>query len=135
MDCAGWSLFLFYKFNDNWIRRLCPRQLLYLQHFWDRGWGESSFWYHGSEYVFDIIQEEGIAKLIFGSIYLLLGTAIIAMCFNLLQEKISTQVRYKMVDKSFSSLLTSPYLVSLLWTGPWLSQTIWKWRYLVSIKF
>ena len=40
-----------------------------------------------------IIQEEGNAKLILGSIYLLLGIAIIAMCFNLVHEKISTQVR------------------------------------------
>ena len=43
--------------------------------------------------------------MILGSIYLLLGLAIIAMCFNLMREKISTQVRkivYKIKSKYFS---------------------------------
>ena len=39
-----------------------------------------------------IFQEEGNAKLVLGSIYILLGIAIIAMCFNLVHEKVSTQV-------------------------------------------
>ena len=35
---------------------------------------------------------EGNAKMILGSVYLLLGLAIMSMCFNLMQEKIFTQV-------------------------------------------
>ena len=38
------------------------------------------------------IKVEGNFKLVLGSIYLLLGLAIIAMVFNLMGEKLSTQV-------------------------------------------
>ena len=44
---------------------------------------------------FLIIKVEGNLKLVLGSIYLLLGLAIIAMVFNLMGEKLFTQVNLK----------------------------------------
>ena len=37
--------------------------------------------------------QESKAKLVIGTIYILLGMAILAMCFNLMQEKIVVQIR------------------------------------------
>jgi hypothetical protein len=36
--------------------------------------------------------QESKAKLVIGTVYILLGMAILAMCFNLMQEKIVVQV-------------------------------------------
>ena len=36
---------------------------------------------------------ESRAKLIIGTVYILLGMALVAMCFNLMQEKLVQQVR------------------------------------------
>ena len=53
----------------------------------------------GKAYIYNI--DEGIeeteanAKLVLGAIYILLGMGIIAMCVNLMQEKIITEVRNK----------------------------------------
>ena len=51
----------------------------------------------GKAYIYNIdegIQEtEANAKLVLGAIYILLGMGIIAMCVNLMQEKIITEVR------------------------------------------
>ena len=44
---------------------------------------------------FLITKVEGNLKLVLGSIYLLLGLAIIAMVFNLMGEKLFTQVKFK----------------------------------------
>ena len=38
------------------------------------------------------INQEANAKLVLGTVYLLLGLGIISMCFNLMQEKIISQV-------------------------------------------
>ena len=51
----------------------------------------------GKAYIYNIdesIEEtEANAKLVLGAIYILLGMGIIAMCVNLMQEKIITEVR------------------------------------------
>ena len=39
-----------------------------------------------------VFSQEANAKLVLGTIYLLLGLGIISMCFNLMQEKIISQV-------------------------------------------
>ena len=50
----------------------------------------------GNSYIYsradDMTEQEANAKLVLGSIYLLLGMGTIAMCVNLMQEKIFTQV-------------------------------------------
>ena len=38
-------------------------------------------------------EAESRAKLIIGTVYILLGMALVAMCFNLMQEKLVQQVR------------------------------------------
>ncbi|CAB4063370.1 KCNK18 [Lepeophtheirus salmonis] len=52
----------------------------------------------GNDYIYHVDPEleaeaEGKAKLVLGAIYILLGMALIAMCFNLMQEKIIMQLR------------------------------------------
>lgn len=51
----------------------------------------------GNSYIYNVSEnmseKEANAKLILGAIYILLGMGIIAMCVNLMQEKIITQVR------------------------------------------
>ena len=50
----------------------------------------------GKDYIFQVDEEsekEGRAKLILGTVYILLGMALLAMCLNLMQEKIVVQVR------------------------------------------
>jgi len=51
----------------------------------------------GNSYVYNVSgavsEREAAAKLVLACCYLLLGLAILCMCFNLIQEKISTQVR------------------------------------------
>ena len=50
----------------------------------------------GNSYIYNVAEnmseEEANAKLVLGAIYILLGMGIIAMCVNLMQEKIITQV-------------------------------------------
>ena len=50
----------------------------------------------GNSYIYNVAdnmsEQEANAKLVLGSVYLLLGMGIIAMCVNLMQEKIFTQV-------------------------------------------
>ena len=50
----------------------------------------------GNSYIYnvgeDTSEQEAGAKLVLGSVYLLLGMGIIGMCVNLMQEKIFTQV-------------------------------------------
>ena len=50
----------------------------------------------GNSYIYNVSEnmseKEANAKLILGAIYILLGMGIIAMCVNLMQEKIITQV-------------------------------------------
>ena len=50
----------------------------------------------GNSYIYNVTdnmsEQEANAKLVLGSVYLLLGMGIIAMCVNLMQEKIFTQV-------------------------------------------
>ncbi len=41
--------------------------------------------------LFPIWFQESKAKLVIGTVYILLGMAILAMCFNLMQEKIVVQ--------------------------------------------
>jgi len=51
----------------------------------------------GNSYIYnvgeDTSEQEAGAKLVLGSVYLLLGMGIIGMCVNLMQEKIFTQMR------------------------------------------
>jgi len=51
----------------------------------------------GNSYIYNVSEnmseKEANAKLVLGTIYILLGMGIIAMCVNLMQEKIITQVR------------------------------------------
>ena len=50
----------------------------------------------GNSYIYNVAEnmseQEANAKLVLGAIYILLGMGIIAMCVNLMQEKIITQV-------------------------------------------
>ena len=50
----------------------------------------------GNSYIYNVAdnvtEEEVTAKLVLVSVYILLGMGIIAMCVNLMQEKIVTQV-------------------------------------------
>ena len=50
----------------------------------------------GNSYIYNVSEnmseKEANAKLVLGAIYILLGMGIIAMCVNLMQEKIITQV-------------------------------------------
>jgi hypothetical protein len=50
----------------------------------------------GNSYIYNVLEnmseKEANAKLVLGTIYILLGMGIIAMCVNLMQEKIITQV-------------------------------------------
>ena len=49
----------------------------------------------GNSYIYNVsenMSEEANAKVVLGAIYILLGMGIIAMCVNLMQEKIITQV-------------------------------------------
>ena len=51
----------------------------------------------GKSYIYNfdetIPESEANAKLVLGAVYILLGMGIIAMCVNLMQEKIITEVR------------------------------------------
>merc|ERR1719411_1269046 len=51
----------------------------------------------GNNYIYNVgdnvTEQEANAKLVLGTIYLLLGLGIISMCFNLMQENIISQVR------------------------------------------
>ena len=51
----------------------------------------------GNSYIYsradNMTEQEANAKLVLGSVYILLGMGIIAMCVNLMQEKIFTQAR------------------------------------------
>ena len=51
----------------------------------------------GNSYIYNradnMTEQEANAKLVLGSVYILLGMGIIAMCVNLMQEKILTQAR------------------------------------------
>ena len=51
----------------------------------------------GNEYIFQVVDEvnvpEARAKLILGTVYILLGMALVAMCLNLMQEKVIVQIR------------------------------------------
>ena len=51
----------------------------------------------GNKYIYQVTEnineEESKAKLIIGTIYILFGMAILAMCLNLMQEQIVVQVR------------------------------------------
>ena len=52
----------------------------------------------GNSYIYNVEEDvtnknEAKAKLVFGTVYILLGMAIIAMCLNLMQEKIIVNVR------------------------------------------
>ena len=63
----------------------------------------------GKAYIYNI--DEGIeeteanAKLVLGAIYILLGMGIIAMCVNLMQEKIITEVRNKETRMIFELII------------------------------
>ena len=50
----------------------------------------------GHKYIYQVTdnidESESKAKLVIGTIYILLGMAILAMCFNLMQEQIVVQV-------------------------------------------
>ena len=52
----------------------------------------------GNSYIYNVAdnvtEEEVTAKLVLVSVYILLGMGIIAMCVNLMQEKIVTQVTF-----------------------------------------
>ena len=54
----------------------------------------------GNSYIYNVAEnmseQEANAKLVLGAIYILLGMGIIAMCVNLMQEKIITQVVLKL---------------------------------------
>ena len=58
----------------------------------------------GKSYIYNfdesIPESEANAKLILGAIYMLLGMGIIAMCVNLMQEKIITEVSIDNTDHS-----------------------------------
>ena len=60
------------------------------------------------------MQAEGNAKMILGSIYLLLGLAIIAMCFNLMQEKVFAQVKVKQSKYKNLSIVQIQFIGQLL---------------------
>jgi len=51
----------------------------------------------GNSYIYNVVddmsEKEANFKLVFGSVYILLGMGILAMCINLVQEKISSQAR------------------------------------------
>ena len=51
----------------------------------------------GNDYIYqvsaDLNEDEARAKIVIGTIYILLGMAIVAMCLNLMQEKLVQQVR------------------------------------------
>ena len=51
----------------------------------------------GNDYIYQVDDSvdkiEARAKLIIGTVYILLGMALVAMCFNLMQEKIVQQIR------------------------------------------
>ena len=53
----------------------------------------------GKAYIYNfdetIPESEANAKLVLGAIYILLGMGIIAMCVNLMQEKIITEVKIR----------------------------------------
>ena len=53
----------------------------------------------GNSYIYNVVddmsEKEANFKLVFGSVYILLGMGILAMCINLVQEKISSQVSYQ----------------------------------------
>ena len=52
----------------------------------------------GNSYIYNVSEnmseKEANAKLVLGTIYILLGMGIIAMCVNLMQEKIITNVKF-----------------------------------------
>ena len=60
----------------------------------------------GNSYVYNVSgavsEREAAAKLVLACCYLLLGLAILCMCFNLIQEKISTQVALTLKVKVLS---------------------------------
>ena len=75
----------------------------------------------GKSYIYNI--DEGIeeteanAKLVLGAIYILLGMGIIAMCVNLMQEKIITEVREEFkAEKNYCSPMKKSKYFSPNWT-------------------
>ena len=47
----------------------------------------------GNSYIYSevVSEEESSAKIVLGTVYLLLGMAVMSMCINLVQEEIVTQ--------------------------------------------
>ena len=65
----------------------------------------------GKSYIYNfdesIPESEANAKLVLGAVYILLGMGIIAMCVNLMQEKIITEVQYSKSIYDAASILES----------------------------
>ena len=81
----------------------------------------------GNSYIYKVAdnmsEKEAQAKLVLATIYLLLGMGIIAMCVNLMQEKIFTQVcQYISFEYLFitSDTPSGPH--------PWSTERVWGCR-------
>ena len=88
LELFGRRLLLFHQSHDHRLRRLRARQLLHLQ----RGRARDRAGQHPLTRRLHRCPQEANAKLLLGTVYLLLGLGIISMCFNLMQEKIISQV-------------------------------------------
>ena len=76
----------------------------------------------GNDYIYDVSEHmsdsEAHAKLVLLAIYLLLGMAIIGMCLNLMQEKITTQVTISMI-KNCVRILAIIVFRYVTWREQW----------------
>ena len=72
----------------------------------------------GNSYIYNVSEnmseKEANAKLVLGAIYILLGMGSIAMCVNLMQEKIITQVNLVFLVSKMSLVFQARLLVRTL---------------------
>ncbi len=79
-------------------------------------------------------EQEANAKLVLGTIYILLGMGLISMCINLMQEKIVSQVEIIMFFKAIIIIVINITIITITvivrQTRGWcwvLSTSCWAW--------